>query len=123
MTGWRGMAVGVSTLAALVSAACGSTTAAERTCRQESGAEVCLVEADAAYRLEGTGLRARSELLVAVDEGRAMVFTADEAGGVPGESAASGVLRGPTVQHMTVTGRSAAGVDVRFEFEIPAVSR
>lgn len=110
-------------LAALVAGACGSTSAAERTCRQEEGAEVCLVEADTTYRLEGRGLRARSELLVAVDdEQRPMVLTADEAGTVPGDGAASGVLAGPTVQHLTVTGRSATGADVRFEFEIPAVA-
>lgn len=118
------MVAGISVLAALVSAACGSTTATERTCRQEGGAEVCLVEAEMAYRLEGTGLRARSELLVAVDdEQRPMVLRADETGNVPGEGGASGVLPGPTAQRMTVTGRSAAGVDVRFEFEIPAISR
>ena len=111
-------------LAVLVSAACGSTAAGERTCRQEGGAEVCLVEGETAYRLEGTGLRARSELLVAVDEEeRPMVLTADEAGSVPGESGAAGVLPGRTAQRLMVTGRSATGVDVRFEFEIPAVSR
>lgn len=123
MREYRGTVVGISMLAALASAACGSTPAAERTCRQAGGAELCLVEAETAYRLEGTGLRARSELLVAMDdEERPMVLMADEAGKVPGESGASGVLPGPTAQHMTVTGRSATGVDVRFEFEIPAVS-
>lgn len=111
-------------LAALISGACGSEAAAERTCRQSGGAEVCLVEAGTAYELEGRGLRPRSELLVAIDgDDRAISLTADSGGSVPDESGVAGLLPGPTAQHVTVTGRSATGTEVRFEFEIPAVSR
>ena len=120
----RGTAATIAMLATLLSAACSSKAAAERTCRQSGGAEVCLVEADPAFKLEGTGFRPRSEVLVAVDDDeRAMVLTADDGGSVPEEGGSSGVLPGPTVQHLTVTGRSVTGADVRIEFEIPAVSQ
>lgn len=114
----------VAMLATILSGACGSKAAAQRTCRQSAGAEVCLVEADTAYKLEGSGLRPRSELLVAMDgDERAMSLTADGGGSVPDEAGVAGFLPGPTAQHVTVTGRSVTGTEVRFEFEIPAVSR
>lgn len=120
----RGTVAAAGMAAVLLAGACAAASGAARTCQHGGGAEACLVENGKAYRLEVTGLRARSELVVAfAGEERSMVLTADDRGRVPDASGASGFLPGPSPQQVTLTGRLRAGAEVGFELEVPAVAR
>lgn len=122
---WALVSAGATTLVG-----CGAAEASM--CRQSSEAEFCLVEDGQAYKSTGHGFRPGSEVHFMLDDAPQPVDAAheqmsglriDEAGRVPAQGGATGVLRGKEPQRVTVTGTATSGEEVSFEFTVPPAGR
>ncbi|MGI8686847.1 MAG: hypothetical protein ACR2MO_17450 [Acidimicrobiales bacterium] len=116
----RGICIAAAVSVVLVGVGC-SSSSSQSICRRSNGAELCLRGDGKAYKLEGSGFRARSELAVILDgnEDRPMVLPIDD-GGKTSRAGVVGVLAGPVEQRVTVSGMSTGGLGTTFDFVVPA---